>query len=123
MFSQDGLKDALLESAKSLVDANIIVGQPIVAGAIMVIPIFKASVGIVSGGSTAPDAFGGGGSGLSVSPCTFIVIEDGHVRLLSAGESTSVDRLLDAAPGLIDRVARIFRPDESAEAEEDTVPL
>lgn len=123
MFSQDGLKDALLDSAKNLVDANVIVSQPIVSVPITVILVFKASVGIVcGGGSGKPDAFGGGGSGLSVSPCTFIVIEDGHVRLLSAGESTSVDKLLDAVPGLIDRVDRIFQTDGEIAEEEATAP-
>lgn len=118
MFSQDSLKDALLDSAKRLVDANVVVGRPIVSGTITIIPVFKASVGIVSGGGGgAADAFGGGGSGLTVSPYAFLVIEEGHVRLLSAGESTSVDRLLDAVPGLIDRVARIFQPDPPAAEE------
>lgn len=112
MFSGDQLKQSILDSAKELVDANVIVGQPIVSGDVTVVPVFKASVGIVTGGSGEVGGYGGGGAGLTVSPVTYIVISGGAVRLLSAGDNSSLERLADAVPGLIERIINAFRPEK-----------
>jgi uncharacterized spore protein YtfJ len=105
MFDQNTFKETILESVKSLVDANIIVGQPIVSGNISIIPVFKASVGIVSGGASSADSpLGGAGGGVSVSPVTFIVIEKDTVKILSAGDTSMVERLVESIPGLIDKL-------------------
>ncbi|MDR2314634.1 MAG: hypothetical protein LBE02_08895 [Spirochaetaceae bacterium] len=116
MFDQNTFKEMILESVKSLVDSNVIIGQSIAAGNITIIPVFKASIGIVSGGSSSAGGgkntpLGGAGGGVTVSPVTFIVIEKGTVKILSAGEASTLERLIEAAPGLIDKIAEIFSPD------------
>ncbi|MDR2072755.1 MAG: hypothetical protein LBP60_04900 [Spirochaetaceae bacterium] len=115
MFDQNTFKETILESVKSLVDANVIIGQSIVAGNITIIPVFKASIGIVSGGSSPAEgenaSLGGAGGGVTVSPVTFIVIENGTVKILSAGDTSVVERLMDAVPGLIDKVAGLLSPE------------
>ena len=113
MYDQDNLKQALLSTAKGLVDDNVIMGKPIVAGDTTVVPVFKASVGMIGGGSQT--AFAGSGAGLTVAPVTFIVISGGTVKLLSAGDNTQLERLLDAAPALIDRVLSVFETGEEGE--------
>jgi uncharacterized spore protein YtfJ len=118
MFDQAAFKETILESVKSLVDANIIIGQPILSGNITIIPVFKASIGIVSGGaSSAESPLGGAGGGVSVSPVTFIVIEKDTVKILSAGDTSMVERLVDTVPGLIDKVAELFVSKEDQQEE------
>ncbi|MDR2402720.1 MAG: hypothetical protein LBD78_01680 [Spirochaetaceae bacterium] len=115
MFDQNTFKEMILESVKTLVDANIIVGQPIVSGNISIIPVFKASVGIVSGGASSADSpLGGAGGGVSVSPVTFIVIEKDTVRILSAGDTSMIERLADSLPGLIDKLTGLPGTDGKA---------
>jgi sporulation protein YtfJ len=117
MFDQNTFKETILESVKSLVDANVITGQPIVSGNITIIPVFKASIGIVSGGGSlarsgdgeaAASPLGGAGGGVTVCPVTFIVIDNGAVKILSAGDTSMVERLIDTAPGLIDKLAGLL---------------
>jgi uncharacterized spore protein YtfJ len=107
MFDQKTFKETILESVKSLVDANIITGQPIVSGNITIIPVFKASIGIVGGGS-AESPLGGAGGGVSVSPVTFIVIEKDTVKILSAGDTSMIERLIDTVPAFIDKLTGIL---------------
>ncbi|MDR1893091.1 MAG: hypothetical protein LBQ61_00150 [Spirochaetales bacterium] len=104
MFDQTILKESILESIRSLVDSNVIIGEAIVSGEITIIPVFKASIGIVSGSTP----LGGGGGGVTVSPVTFIVIEKSGVKILSAGDTSTMERLVDAVPGLIDKIAGLL---------------
>jgi uncharacterized spore protein YtfJ len=122
MFDQNAFKETILESVKSLVDASIIIGQSIVSGNITIIPVFKASIGIVSAGASAAESpLGGAGGGVSVSPVTFIVIEKDTVKILSAGDTSVIERLVDAIPGAIDKLSGLFSshsPDHDREGEE-----
>ncbi|MDR1238916.1 MAG: hypothetical protein LBK27_02270 [Treponema sp.] len=109
MFDQDKFKAMVLESVQSLVDANVIIGQSITAGNITIIPVFKASIGIIAGGGAPAESTpGGGGAGVSVAPVTFIVIEKDTVKILSAGDTSTIERLVDAAPAVIDKLADLL---------------
>jgi uncharacterized spore protein YtfJ len=119
MFDQNTFKETLLESVKSLVDANIIIGQSIVSGNITIIPVFKASIGIVSGGASSQAPLGGAGGGVSVTPVTFIVIDRDTVKILSAGDTSTIERLVDTVPGIIDKLSGLLFPKEDKE-EADT---
>jgi uncharacterized spore protein YtfJ len=116
MFDQNTFKETVLESVKKLVDANVIIGQSIVSGNITIIPVFKASIGIISAGKSAAESpFGGGGAGVSVTPVTFIVIEKDTVKILQAGDSSTIERLIDAVPGLIDKLTDMLADKEAEE--------
>ena len=71
-----------LENIRSMVDANTVIGDPIVAaGNVTIIPVSKVSMGTASGGidynpkgdgtPRAQNFGGGGGTGLSVSVAQF----------------------------------------------------
>ena len=126
MAENNNLQDMIrtsLESIKTLVDANTVVGTPIATPAgTTIIPISKISVGYASGGSdfggkTASKNFaGGGGTGLSVQPVCFIAVNaEGEVELLplgGKGESNSADKiadLIEKAPGLVEKIKQFFK--------------
>jgi uncharacterized spore protein YtfJ len=116
MFDQDKFKASILESVQSLVDANVIIGQSIVAGNITIIPVFKASIGIIAGGGApAEAALEGGGAGVSVTPVTFIVIDKDTVKILSAGDTSTIERLVDAVPAVIDKLTGLLTDKEPEE--------
>ncbi|MBQ7931935.1 MAG: hypothetical protein IJ334_13090, partial [Clostridia bacterium] len=93
-----------LDSIRSMLDANTIIGDPIeTASGTTIIPISKISVGYASGGvdyakKDAPTSQGkpinnnfggGGGTGLTVSPVAFLVVSpNGSVELLNVNEPT-----------------------------------
>lgn len=115
-----------LESIRSMVDANTVVGDPIVTEAgITIIPISKICVGIASGGvdynpkkdaQPRPQNFGGGGgTGLTVSPAGFLIVDrDGNVDYISTNQKGSpdpVDQIADLcerAPDILARIKDVF---------------
>lgn len=119
-----------LESIRNLLDANTIVGDPIeTSSGTCIIPISKISVGYASGGvdyaqkeatSKQGNFGGGGGTGLTVTPVAFLVVDsNGGVNILNvnspvASGSAPADTVsqvvgfLERSPDLIERVKAIF---------------
>ena len=115
-----------MQKIREIVDVNTIIGEPIIADEITLIPVSKMSVGFGSGGSdyqskdsggTAPVLFGGGGAaGVSVVPVAFIVISGGNVRTLSITPPQTVstlDHVLDIAPEIMDKIKSYFDKNKS----------
>jgi len=111
------LMETTMGKLRDMVDVNTIIGQPITTpDGITLIPISKVSFGFAAGGSdfqskntkeNQPNAFGGGsGAGMKIEPVSFVVISNGNVRVLSAntGDETTLEKVMDAVPGLIDKV-------------------
>ena len=92
-----------MDNIRSMVDANTVIGDPIVAaGNITIIPVSKVTVGIASGGvdyntkneaRALPQNFGGGGgTGLSVSPVGFLVVDPtGAVEFINVTQKGAPD--------------------------------
>lgn len=118
-----------LENIRSMVDANTVVGDPIVTDVgTTIIPISKVSVGIASGGvdyndkseRQKPQNFGGGGgTGLSVSPAGFLIVDkNGSVDFINVGmkgKPDPVDQIADfveRTPDIIAKIKEIFTSDK-----------
>ena len=100
---------------REMVDANSVVGEPIAAGDVTIIPISKISIGYGGGGSDfatknnnqQETPFGGGvGAGVKVTPIAFLIIKDGSVRMLpvAAPANTTADRLVEMIPDTLDKI-------------------
>lgn len=100
---------------REMVDANSVVGEPITAGDVTIIPISKISIGYGGGGSDfaakntnqQETPFGGGvGAGVKVTPIAFLIIKDGSVRMLpvAAPANTTADRLVEMIPDTLDKI-------------------
>ena len=108
------LMETTMQKVKEMVDANTIIGHPITTpDGVMLIPVSKINFGFAGGGTDFAkkqgnsDAFGGGaGAGVNIIPIAFIVIKGENVRLLhiSPPGNSSVDRVIDAFPDIIDKV-------------------
>ena len=125
----EGMMDTTLEKIKQMVDANSIIGDPIVSpDGTTVIPVSKISYGFASGGSDLPvkaqtekQYFGGGtGAGVTINPVAFLTISGGDVKLLRVDPgNTSADRIIELAPELIDKVLGLFGKGKKAKPQED----
>lgn len=105
-----------LDSIRTMADANTIVGAPIQADGITLIPVSRLSFGVAGGGtefSTKKQQMGGdngfgGGSGASakLEPVAFLVIREGGVKLLPVAPppATTVDRVIETVPEVVDKV-------------------
>ncbi len=108
-----------IEEVREMVDANTIIGEPIISGEITLIPVSKISIGFGTGGSELPSKHtqagkaqpfgGGGGAGIKIEPVAFLSVHAGAVKLLPMAvipADTALDRLVEMLPDLIDRVSQ-----------------
>lgn len=121
-----------MSRVKELVDANTVVGEPIITtDGVTIIPVSRISVGFGSGGSDfasnkdgVSKNFGGGtAAGVNVDPIAFLIVRKDSVRLLPclSGPYGPVEKLVDLMPDLVDKVSGIVeqRRGGSAEAEDE----
>ena len=131
---QEIIKESL-DSIRSMVDANTVIGTPInTPQGVTIIPISKISMGFASGGidysGKSDEAIrarlqnfgGGGGTGLSVVPQGFLVIgADGRVELINVGQEQKngpieqVADVIERSPEIIAKVKSIFAKDVPAD--------
>ena len=112
-----------MEKVREMVDTNTIVGQPITTpDGVTLIPISKVSFGFGSGGGDygkAPkEYFGGGaGAGVKIDPVAFLVIKDGSTRVLPVAVPpvSTMDRIVEMAPDIMDKVEKFFDKKEAKE--------
>ena len=112
-----------MEKVREMVDTNTIVGQPITTpDGVTLIPISKVSFGFGSGGGdygkALKDYFGGGaGAGVKIDPVAFLVIKDGSTRVLPVAVPpvSTMDRIVEMAPDIMDKVEKFFDKKEAKE--------
>ena len=121
------LMDTVMTKIHEMVDVSTVIGEPIkTADGITIIPVSKVSFGFASGGSEFSGKnqsaqklpFGGGsGAGVKINPVAFLVIKDGFVRVMNveAPASTTIDRIIDNAPGIIDKISSMVKKDKPSE--------
>lgn len=121
----EGIMGISMDKIHEMVDVNTIIGEPIVSEGTTIIPVSKVAFGFASGGSDLPvqaaEKFAGGaGAGVTVKPVAFIVIKkDGEVKLLEMGaKSSPVEGIVDAIPGLIEKIKEMIPSKDAKESEE-----
>lgn len=124
----EGILGVSMEKIREMVDVNTIIGDPISApNGTTIIPVSKVSFGFASGGSDLPtqaaEKFAGGaGAGVTVKPQAFIVIKtDGDVELLElggAGKTSPLEGVVEAIPGVIEKIKDLVGKKNSDSADE-----
>jgi sporulation protein YtfJ len=122
-----GLMETAMQSLQGMVDVNTVVGEAVeTKDGSVIVPVSQVSFGFVAGGGEygwarrpapeAPIPFGGGsGAGVSVRPVAFLVVQQGSVRLLPVDQRASLERLLDLAPEVVERILEALgRPGRAA---------
>ncbi len=128
----EGLMNEALGNLKQMIDVNTIVGDVITTpdGA-TIIPVSKVSFGFGAGGSdfnakplgenAERTMFGGGcGGGVSVKPVAFLVVKNDSIRLLPVtGTISTVDRVVDMVPELLNKFNGFISQHKSKEKSEE----
>lgn len=116
-----------MSKIREMIGANAIVGDPITTpDGVTILPISKVSFGFAGGGSdfvpknsNADLPFGGGtGAGVNITPIAFLICRGESVRLvpITAPANSTVDRILEQAPELIDKVMLMIDDRKKAKA-------
>ena len=122
----EGLMTTAMNSIQGMIDVNTIIGEPIeTSNNIAIIPISKVSFGFAAGGSEFKGEtldeytkkekeeqvqyrlpFGGGsGAGVTINPIAFLVIQENNVKLMPVNHTSSLDKLLDYMPDLMEKAS------------------
>ena len=135
----ESLMITAMSSIQDMVDVNTIIGEPIETQVgITIIPISKVSFGFAAGGSEFKGEtideykkvekeeqiqyrlpFGGGaGAGVTINPVAFLVIQANNIKLMPVCHSSSLDRLLDYVPDLMEKTNNMMNRIVSNKKEE-----
>lgn len=125
MSPLENLMDSTLKNIKNMVDVNTIIGDPIHAGEVTIIPVSRVAFGFGSGGSTfggktenADENFGGGaGGGVTISPVAFLVVSGSGVKMINVDQTSPLDRLVDMAPDVLEKIISKFDKKETESVE------
>jgi len=119
----EALMQTTMENLKQMIDVNTIVGDAVESkdGAV-IIPISRVSFGFAAGGgdmkkpekSNKPEdqqpLFAGGtGAGITVTPVAFLVVTTDQIRLLNVSSNTSLDRVIDLIPSIIEDIKELIQ--------------
>ncbi|HBF36190.1 MAG TPA: sporulation protein YtfJ [Firmicutes bacterium] len=129
----EGLMKTAMQNIKEMVDVNTILGDPVeTLDGSVIVPISRVTFGFAAGGSefeanmakakekdrsTEPMEngkkfpFGGGsGAGITINPVAFLVVGKEQTKLLPIESNVLVDRILDSAPQLLDKLHEFINP-------------
>ncbi len=114
--SASGILGTTIDKLRNLVDVSTIIGDPIEAGGVTIIPVSKVTYGFASGGSDFPSKTnaeifgGGGGAGITIVPIAFIVIREGDVTIkhITASEGGQAERIIGMVPDVVDKLSTVI---------------
>ncbi|MGG3915047.1 GerW family sporulation protein [Rossellomorea vietnamensis] len=136
----EGLMTTAMENLKEMIDVNTIIGDPVeTPDGSVILTVSKVGFGFAAGGSefiidskgkddsgkggegggdkSSPkqQPFGGGsGGGVSITPIAFLIVSSKGIKMLHLDESTHlIDRLLDLAPGAIEKIQGMMKKDSN----------
>lgn len=98
----------MFEQLENFVSTKTVVGEPIVAGGVTMVPLIDLSFGM-GGGSAGTEANDKAkdkgeksvsGLGAKIKPSAMLVITDGNVQLVNIKSQDSVNKLIDMIPAI-----------------------
>ncbi len=114
---------AAMDQIQVIAKTETIVGEPITAGNVTLIPVSKVSIGFAAGGAGNDQKAGSGagtGGGVNITPVAFITIVDNKVQVLPISKSDiGLGKILSLAPELIKKVSSFMNKDKDDEKEDE----
>lgn len=136
----EGLMETAMNSIQDMIDVNTIIGEPIeTSNNMVIIPISKVCFGFAAGGSEFSGEtideykkkdkeeqvqyrlpFGGGsGAGVSINPVAFLVVCKDSIKLMPICHLSTVDKLMDYVPDVIEKAHKILDKKMNSKKEEN----
>ncbi|MDQ0215008.1 sporulation protein YtfJ [Oikeobacillus pervagus] len=134
-----GLMSTAMENLKEMIDVNTIIGDPVeTPDGSVILTVSKVGFGFAAGGSEfiiekkgqngnqsqqQKQPFGGGsGGGVSITPIAFLIVNNQGVKMLHLDENTHLlDKILDLAPGAIDKIQSMFNKNNSSQNQQKSM--
>ncbi|MBQ7264870.1 MAG: sporulation protein [Firmicutes bacterium] len=116
--------DSLFSKIENFVSTKTVIGEPMVVGSVTLVPLVEISFGMGASADNSKAAKGVkdasvAGVGAKVKPSSILVINDGNVQMISTSDKSSLNKLIDMVPGIVDKASAFFA-DSNTEEEEDS---
>jgi uncharacterized spore protein YtfJ len=131
--------ETLFSKMENFITSKTVIGDAITVGNAVILPLIEVTFGVGAGGAFDDRAIGskwekdaksdgkkeatlnggsGGGLGARLSPSAVVVIINDSVQLINLKNQDSVSKLLDMAPGVLQKLGSIFnKKDKEAQKE------
>jgi uncharacterized spore protein YtfJ len=118
--------ETLFSKMENFITSKTVIGDAITVGNAVILPLVEVTFGVGAGGAFDDRAKGekeaksdgkkeatlnggsGGGLGARLSPSAVVVIINDSVQLINLKNQDSVSKLLDMAPGVLQKLGSIF---------------
>jgi uncharacterized spore protein YtfJ len=118
----DVIKTAM-DQIQYIAKTETVIGEPIHAGNVTLIPVSRISVGFAAGGAgneNKPGSGAGTGGGVNITPMAFITIVDDKVQVHPVSKfDPGLGKILALAPELIKKVAQFMGKDKGGNADDN----
>ena len=122
MTSVEGLIERVMGELHRIVQTKTVVGEPLEAGDLTLIPVSRITFGFGAGGGQEGKGQSGTGGGASVEPIAFVVIDrDGKAQILTLSDKdVSWGQVLGLMPEAVSKIKSfVDRKSRKEEAEEE----
>lgn len=119
--SVETLIERVLGELHRIVQTETVVGQPVQAGNLTIIPVSKISFGFGAGGGQEGKGQSGTGGGASVEPIAFLIIDaDGKVQIMTLNDKeVGWGQLVGLVPDAVDKIKNFIGKKQGEEEEEE----
>ena len=112
-----------LDQIQYIAKTETVIGEPIKAGAVTLIPVSRVSIGFAAGGGGKDDTSGSGagtGGGVSITPVAFISVSEDRVQVHPVSPTDPVlSKILSMAPEAIKKVSQYFKKKDGEKEKEE----
>ena len=101
-----------------IMKTETVIGKPLQAGNITIIPVSKISFGFAAGSGKKDHSQSGTGGGATVEPIAFLIIdENGKIQITPVGDKeVSLGQLVELVPEAIDKIKRFVEKRRSSDS-------
>lgn len=129
MHPIENIMQTAMSEIKDMVDVNTVIGDPVIStNGSTIIPVSRVCFGFVAGGGEYGEAAGdaqqakfpfsgGTGSGVSINPIGFLVVDEEHVELITVSGKTLFEHVVDSVPQFIMEIKDAFKRCRNEEVE------
>lgn len=121
--SVETLIERVMGELHRIVQTETVVGEPVKAGEVTLIPVSKISFGFGAGGGQEGKGQSGTGGGATVEPIAFVIIDaEGGVQILTLQDKeVGLGQLAQLVPDAIDKIKKFVgkKKKEEEEPEEE----
>jgi uncharacterized spore protein YtfJ len=118
----ESLIERVMGELHRIVRTETVVGEPVNAGGLTLIPVSKISFGFGAGGGKEDQAKGGAGGGATVEPIAFVVIDaEGKASIMTLNEKeANWGQLVELMPDALAKIKRFVGRNKAAPSPDDT---